>query len=95
MTTLLWIIGIILAINITFRLFGRQILSFGMKQLVKRLAKQSEAQSQAYAKQYADEENRQHIYVDRDVKVSAPKSHQEKKINEDEIAEDIEFEELK
>ncbi|MCI4667642.1 MAG: hypothetical protein MRZ79_05725 [Bacteroidia bacterium] len=92
---LLWIIGIVVAINITFRLFGNQILNFGLKQMVKRLAKHSEEQSQAYAKFYADESNRENVFVDRDVKVSAPKSQENKKISEDDIAEDIEFEELK
>ena len=66
-----------------------------MRQLIKRLSKQSEEESQAYARYYADEQNRQNVYVDRDVKVSAPRPESDRKISEDDIAEDIEFEELK
>ncbi|MEO0898019.1 MAG: DUF4834 family protein [Bacteroidota bacterium] len=95
MTTLLWIIGIIVGIRVTFRLFGKQILNFGMKKLVERLVKDSEEQSQAYARSYSNDKNRTNVYVDKDVKVSAPHQNQEKKIDEDDIAEDIEFEELK
>jgi len=95
MTTLLWIIGIILGIRLTFRLFGRQILNFGLKKLIGRLQQDAEQQSQAYAKFYQDERNRKNVYVDKDVKVSSPQHTPNKKIDEDDIAEDIEFEELK
>ncbi|MEO1419241.1 MAG: hypothetical protein AAFW00_28565 [Bacteroidota bacterium] len=95
MTTFLWIIGILVGLNITFRLFGRQIVSFGLKQLTRRFLKQAEEQSKAYQRNYEDTYGQTNVYVDDDVKVSAPKKPDNKHISEDEIAEDIDFEDVK
>lgn len=93
-TFLLWVIGIILALNIVFRLFGRQLLALGMRQIAKRLMKNAEAQTQAYRKHYESDQRRQNIYVDRDVTVSAPRTSDADAVSEDDIVEDVDFEEL-
>ena len=95
MTTLLWIIGILVGLNLTFRLFGRQIVTFGLKQLTRRFLKQAEEQSQAYYRNHNDTHDQKNVYVDNEVKVSTPKKPDDKNISEDEIAEDIDFEEVK
>lgn len=95
MTFLLWFIGIIVTVNITWRLFGNRIVNFGLKQMIKNLAKHSEEQSEAYSRFYSEESDRENVYVKKDIKVSVAKNQSDKKISEDDIAEDIEFEELK
>lgn len=81
--------------NVTWRLFGTRIISFGMKQMIKSISRDNEKHSQAYARFYSDESNRKNVYVNKDVKVSVSKNQGSKQISEDEIAEDVEYEELK
>ncbi|MEL6252888.1 MAG: hypothetical protein AAFR87_12820 [Bacteroidota bacterium] len=94
MSFLLWTLGIILAINLTIRLFGKRILTFGMKRVMKKLMKDAEKQAQAYQKNYGKGDFRQNVYVDNEVKVSAPKYDDKKDIRVEEIAEEIEYEEI-
>ncbi|MEM8892060.1 MAG: hypothetical protein AAGD28_29045 [Bacteroidota bacterium] len=94
MSFLLWTLGIILAINLTIRLFGKRILTFGMQRIMKRLMKDAEKQAQAYQRNYGEGDFRQNVYVDHEVKVSAPKYDDKKDIRVEEIAEEIEYEEI-
>ncbi|MDW3649438.1 MAG: hypothetical protein R8P61_20380 [Bacteroidia bacterium] len=94
MSFLLWTLGIILAINLTIRLFGKRILTFGMKRVMRKLMKDAEKQAQAYQKNYDQGDFRQNVYVDNEVKVSAPKYDDKKDIRVEEIAEEIEYEEI-
>jgi len=94
MSFLLWTLGIILAINLTIRLFGKRILTFGMQRIMKRLMKDAEKQAQAYQRNYDQGNFRQNVYVDNEVKVSAPKYDDKKDIRVEEIAEEIEYEEI-
>ncbi|WNJ16620.1 hypothetical protein [Pontibacter sp. G13] len=95
MNVLFWIFACFFGIYLTFRFFGRQILSFAMMKLTERLVKDSQAQAQAYQKNYEDHAySRSNVYVDEDIQVSAPMNAGKKEVSEDEIAEDIEFEEL-
>lgn len=95
LTFLLWFFGIILAINLVFRLFGRQLLALGVRQVAKRLMKDAENQTQAYRRHYEAEARRQNVYVDQEVTVSVPRQQQEPEVTEDEIVEDVEFEEIR
>lgn len=94
MSFLLWTIGIILAINVTFRLFGRKILAFGMQRLMRRLMKNAEQQAQAYQQNYDQNPFRQNVYMDDEIKVTAPKHEEKRDIQVDDIAEEIEYEEI-
>ena len=93
MSVLLWFVGICLAGYVGVRLFGRQLLMFGLKRLTNRMMSQIQEESKAYEKNYR-QDNRTNVYVDESIRVSAPTNPVKKEINEDEIAEDIEFEDV-
>lgn len=93
MSVLLWIVGIFLGGYITLRLFGRRLLMFGLKRLTNKMMSQIQEESKEFERNYADN-NRTNVYVDDSIKVSAPKNPVKKEIKEDEIAEDIDFEDL-
>ncbi|MEM7372858.1 MAG: hypothetical protein AAF587_29825 [Bacteroidota bacterium] len=93
MSVLLWIVGIFLGGYVMIRLFGRQLLMFGLKRLSRKMMSQIQDESLEYERNYADS-NRNNVYVDDSIKVSAPKNPVKKEIKEDEIAEDIDFEDL-
>lgn len=95
MEILLWPLGILFAIYLTFRLFGRQILQFGLKKLLTRLVKDSQEQSFQYYKNYSEDAFHQQVFVDKEVKVTSPKHTPKKSISADEIAEDVDYEELR
>ena len=92
---LIWTIGIFLGISLTFRFFGKQIMQFALKAVIKRLAKNVEEQSQQYQRNYAEDAFHEHVYVDHDIKVSAPKYDSRKAVTADDIAEDVDFEEIR
>ena len=94
MSFLLWTLGIFFAIHLTIRLFGKRILTFGMQRIMKKLMKDAEKQAQAYQRNYDQGNFRQNVYVDNEVKVSAPKYDDKKDIRVEEIAEEIEYEEI-
>ncbi len=94
MSFLLWTLGIILALNVTFRLFGRRILTFGLQRVMRKMVKNAEQQAQSYQKNYTDGTMRDNVYVNNDIKVSAPKYEDKKDVRVDEIAEEIEYEEI-
>lgn len=94
MTALLWILGIFFGLTMVFRLFGRRIVQYGLRQVMQRLIKDAEAQSRAYQRNY-DNGPEANVYVDRDIKVSAPRHGARKGVSEDDIVEDIDYEELR
>ena len=94
MSFLLWTLGIFLALNVVFRLFGRQILAFGLQRVMRKLMKNAEQQAQSYQQNYSDGTMRDNVYVNNDIKVSAPKYEDKKDVRVDEIAEEIEYEEI-
>ncbi|MEL6675088.1 MAG: hypothetical protein AAFR61_22965 [Bacteroidota bacterium] len=95
MTFLYWVFGIFFTIYVVFRLFGRQILRLSMQRLVKKLAQNMEKQAMQYERNYSNSHYQENVYVDQDIKVSAPKEEQKTHVSSDDIAEDIEFEEIK
>ncbi|MEM7655533.1 MAG: hypothetical protein AAF399_05335, partial [Bacteroidota bacterium] len=96
MNGFMWFLLIMAGIFFGLRIFGKKILLFTAKRLTQRLMKQAEAESRKFSQHYDHgASNRTNVYVDEDIKVSAPKSGMERmSVQEDEIAEDIEFEEL-
>lgn len=94
MSFLLWTLGIILALNVTFRLFGRKILTFGLQRVMRKMVQNAEKQAQTYQQNYSQGDMRENVYVKNDVKVTAPKYDEKKELRVDEIAEEIEYEEI-
>ena len=94
-TFFLWMLGIFGGTILVFRLFGRQILRFGLNKLVRRLMKDAEAQAQQFSKNYDEGNFRTNVYVDQEVKVSVPRDAGKRNVSVEEIAEEIEFEEMK
>lgn len=95
MSVLLWIIGIPLAIYWFFRLFGRQLAQLAMRKMVKNLEKEARRQSEQYQRSYEGSQGEQNVYVDDDLKVTTQPNAAAKDVNEDEIVEDVDFEEVK
>lgn len=96
MTGFLWFLLIVAGIVLGLRLFGRRLLLFAAKRLTQRLMKQAQQESRQFSQYYEHgADNRSNVYVDDDIKVSAPASGMERvSIEEDDIAEDVDFEEL-
>ena len=95
MNFLLWTFGIFFGIYLTFRLFGRQILRFGLNKLMKKIVQDAEKQAMHYERVYDDGNFRKNVYVDNEIKVSAPKENGKREVSVEEIAEEVEFEEIK
>ncbi len=94
MTFLLWVVGIWVGTTVFFRLFGKQIVAFGMRKIVGRMQKAAEAQQRAYEANFGAGEMREHIYADDEIKVTAKKNQSKPDVHLDDFAEDVDFEEI-
>lgn len=94
MSFFFWIFFIFFTIYIVFRIFGRQIIQFMLQQIFKKVAKDAQNQARQYRRNYEGDPFHESIFVDDQVKVTAPKNKQKKSVTADEIAEDIDFEEV-
>ncbi|RMG69317.1 MAG: hypothetical protein D6722_10665 [Bacteroidetes bacterium] len=94
MNALLWILAFFVGTTVFFRLFGRRLMQYGLRQIMRRLIKDAEAQSRAYQRNY-DDGREAHVYVDQEIKVSAPRSGGRREVSEDDIVEDIEYEDVR
>ena len=79
---------------IVFRIFGRQIIQFVLKQILRRVVKDAENQTRQYRQNYESTPFEESIFVSDELKVNSPKHKQKKAITADEIAEDIDFEDV-
>ena len=93
MSGFVWFLLILAGSYLGLRVFGRRILLFAAKRLTRRLMKQAEHEAQAFTRNY-EEDNRANVYVDQEIKVSAPKNQTQRPVHEEEIVEDIEFEDV-
>jgi len=91
---LLWFLIIFLSIGLIFRYFGKYIIRFLLIEVMKRVARNVENQSRAYRSNYDQDPYHENIHINDDVKVKAPKHDEKRKVHPDEIAEDIDFEEV-
>ncbi len=94
MEFLLWLLLIWLGMTVTMRLFGRQIMAFGMRKLMGRLQKEAEAQRKAYEAHFNAGDMRKHVYADDDIKVTSPKNQPKSEIHLEDFAQDVDFEEV-
>ncbi len=94
MSVFTWILLFFITIWIVFRFYGKHIVRFILKAVLKRVAKDVENQARAYQQNYDQDPYHENIHINEDVKVKSPKQTEKKKVHPDEIAEDIEFEEI-
>lgn len=94
MNFLLWFFGIWLGITLVIRLFGRHILRFGVSKLMRRLQAEAEARQRAYEQHFEAGDMQEQVYAEEEVKVTSPKYRSKPEVQIEEIAEDVEFEEL-
>ena len=97
MNVLLGFLVFVGCVYLFFSLFGRLILKYGMKFLIKRAGKSMEAQTRNFH-QHAENSSpfEDKVYVDRDTKVSIPKNKKDPKQNSTEgsVVEEVEFEDI-
>lgn len=91
---LLWIIGIFLVIRLVFKLYGHQIARLAQRRVIKMMEKEMRKQSDQFQRNYGND-RQESVYVDEDIKVSQPRHDGSRDVSEDDIAEDVEFEEIK
>jgi hypothetical protein len=78
------------------RLFGRQILQLIFQKVLKTLENDAKAHSRDFEKNYGTGAFRENVYSDEEVQVTAPRNPVEKKkVKVEEIAEEVDYEELK
>jgi hypothetical protein len=94
MTFLFWTFVFFLSLYLGFRFFGRQISRFLLRKLTNKLVNDMNQASQAYERNYDQGDMQTNVYVDNEIKVSAPRGKSKPTITADEIAEDVEFEEV-
>jgi|GEM_PF-3456036 len=93
MNILFWFLFTLFTIYWIFRLFGPYILRFAMKQLMKRAVQNMAKEQQKYEQHYNREAYEDNVYMDNEVKVSAPRYTNKQKYSWNDVAEDISFEE--
>jgi 23S rRNA G2445 N2-methylase RlmL len=91
---LLWIIGIVLVIRVVFKLYGRQIALMAQRRMLRMMEKQMKRQAEEFERNYAPDREQQ-VYADKEIKVSKATSQGQQDVSEDDIAEDVDFEEVK
>lgn len=91
---LFWLFVFFFGSWLIFRIFGRVIVQFLLREVLKKVSKGVENQHMDYERFYEGGAFRQNVYVDDEVKVSAPKQQEKPKVKADEIAEDIDFEDI-
>lgn len=92
---MLWILGFFLFLYVGMRLFGRQLAALGMRRLVRMVQKDMERGHVEYEQNYDPGAFRSNVYADKEIKVTAPNEGAKKHVSEDDIAQDVNFEELK
>lgn len=91
---LFWLFVFFMGSWLIFRIFGRVIVQFLLREVLKKFTQGAENQFMDYERFYEGGAFRQNVYVDEEVKVSAPKQKEKPRVKADEIAEDIEFEDI-
>ena len=76
------------------RLFGRQIIQFLLKRLSNRLLKNMQQNIVDFDQNYEQGNMRKNVFVDDEIKVTVPRDKSKPAVSADEIAEDVEFEEV-
>ncbi|MDX2282681.1 MAG: hypothetical protein NW241_00905 [Bacteroidia bacterium] len=92
---MMWFFLTLFLIYLTFRLFGRQLVQLAARQLLKRVQRDMQDQHQAYERHYDPGAFRKHVYQDGHVTITAPKEPPQKRVNVQEVAEDVDYEELR
>ncbi len=91
---LFWIFTFFFTVYVAFRLFGRQIVRFLLKQILKKVAKDTQNKAEAFHRNYGRNPYEEHVYVNDGIEISKPKHNPNNNVDIDEIVEDIEFEDV-
>ncbi len=95
MKFLLWFVLIILAIRFVVRIFGKAILFAFMRSVANRVENNMKKQQKDYERHHHSNPFNQNIYQEDEVRVSSQGQRKAKKENLLEIAEEVDFEEIK
>ncbi|RMG28695.1 MAG: hypothetical protein D6730_05105 [Bacteroidetes bacterium] len=90
----LWTFFIFFTVYVVFKIFQRQIITFFFVMLRRWLNREMEEQVRQYRRNYSGNPFEESIFIDDELKVQAPKNKQKKSVSADDIAEDIDFEEV-
>ncbi|MEM6343777.1 MAG: hypothetical protein AAF927_07845 [Bacteroidota bacterium] len=94
MNFLFWVFAFFMGTYLVSRLFGRQIVQFLLKRLSNRLLKNMQQNIVDFDQNYEQGNMRKNVFVDDEIKVTVPRDKAKPAVSADEIAEDVEFEEV-
>ncbi len=94
MNFLFWVLAFFMGTYLVGRLFGRQIIQFLLKRLSNRLLKNMQQNIVDFDQNYEQGNMRKNVFVDDEIKVTVPRDKSKPAVSADEIAEDVEFEEV-
>lgn len=89
-----WLLVFFASSYLVSRLFGRQIVQFLLRKLSNRLLKNMQQSAKDFERNYEQGDMRKNVYVNDEIKVTAPRANNKPSVSADEIAEDVEFEEV-
>ncbi|MFK7924647.1 MAG: hypothetical protein AB8H47_22005 [Bacteroidia bacterium] len=94
MNFLFWVLAFFMGAYVVSRFFGRQIVQFLLKKLSNRLLKSMQQNVAGFDQNYEQGDMRKNVFVDKEIKVTVPRDKTKPAVKADEIAEDVEFEEV-
>jgi hypothetical protein len=95
MSPLLWILVVLVAIGVIFRLFGRQIFRWFLRFLAKQAVRHMQKQNEAYDQQYSNSPFEQRVRTGEGQELHIPRKQDKPKPRRSaSSAEDVDYEEL-
>lgn len=94
MNFLFWVFTFFMGTYVVSRLFGRQIVQFLLKKLSSRLLKSMQQNVSGFEQNHGQGDMRENVFVDKEIKVTVPRDNTKPSVTADEIAEDVEFEDV-
>ena len=91
---LFWLFVFFFSSWLFFRVFGRVIVQYLLREVLKKVANEAGNQKKGYERFFEGRAFREKVYVDEEEKKSAPQNKEKRKVSPDEIAEDIDFEDI-
>ncbi|MBX7242177.1 MAG: hypothetical protein K1X92_10545 [Bacteroidia bacterium] len=95
MKFLFWVLLVFLTFRFVFRFFGRQLVMLLSKVIAKNIQNDFKNQQQNYEKHHYTGPFQENVYQHEEVRVSAPKVNKQKASDVFEVAEEVDFEEIK
>ncbi len=95
MKLLFWFLLIILTFRYIFRIFGRGIMNLLVKNFAKHIQNDFNKQQQHYERYTHTNPFNESVYQEEEVRVTAPKVNKQKRNDVFEVAEEVDYEEIK